>query len=102
MMARTWTGAVNQADATSTPSTFGKAASRSTARLRGTEVRGCRAVRRRSGPSSSRFRFGESEDAIRAFAGDDIEAAVLYPEDGRYPVGQSAVAHYQIVGEVSR
>jgi hypothetical protein len=23
-------------------------------------------------------------DAIRAFAGDDIEAAVLYPEDARY------------------
>ena len=26
----------------------------------------------------------ESEDAIRSFAGDDIEAAVLYPEDDGY------------------
>jgi heme-degrading monooxygenase HmoA len=29
----------------------------------------------------------ESEDAIRSFAGDDIEAAVLYPEDARYLIG---------------
>jgi heme-degrading monooxygenase HmoA len=43
----------------------------------------------------------ESEDAIRSFAGDDIEAAVLYPEDERYLIGgQSAVAHYEVVDEV--
>jgi heme-degrading monooxygenase HmoA len=43
----------------------------------------------------------ESEDAIRSFAGDDIEAAVLYPEDARYLIGgESAVAHYEVVGEV--
>ena len=29
----------------------------------------------------------ESVDAIRAFAGEDIEAAVLYPEDERYLIG---------------
>ena len=40
----------------------------------------------------------ESEDAIRAFAGDDIEAAVLYPEDERYLIGgESTVTHYQVV-----
>ena len=44
----------------------------------------------------------ESEDAIRAFAGDDIEAAVLYPEDERYLIGgESAVTHYEVVGEVT-
>jgi len=43
----------------------------------------------------------ESEDAIRAFAGDDIEAAVHYLEDDRYLIGgASAVAHYEVVGEV--
>jgi heme-degrading monooxygenase HmoA len=43
----------------------------------------------------------ESEDAIRAFAGDNIEAAVLYPEDERYLIGgESTVAHYEVVGEV--
>ena len=35
------------------------------------------------------------------FAGDDIEAAVLYPEDERYLIGGgSAVAHYEVVDEV--
>jgi heme-degrading monooxygenase HmoA len=43
----------------------------------------------------------ESEDAIRAFAGDDIEAAVLYPDDERYLIGESTVTHYAVVGEVS-
>jgi hypothetical protein len=44
----------------------------------------------------------ESVEAIRAFAGDDIEAVVLYPEDARYLVGgQSTVTHYQVVDQVS-
>jgi hypothetical protein len=43
----------------------------------------------------------DSRDAIRAFAGDDIEAAVLYPEDERYLVdGRSAVTHYEVVDRV--
>ena len=41
----------------------------------------------------------ESEDAIRAFAGDDIEAAVLYPEDERYLIGESTVTHHQVIDE---
>ena len=39
----------------------------------------------------------DSLDAIHAFAGDDIEAAVLYPEDARYLVSESTVTHYQVV-----
>jgi hypothetical protein len=31
---------------------------------------------------------------------DDIEAAVLYPEDERYLIGDSTVAHYDVVDEV--
>ena len=42
----------------------------------------------------------DSIDAIRAFAGHDIEAAVLYPENARHLVGESTVAHYQIVDQV--
>jgi heme-degrading monooxygenase HmoA len=42
----------------------------------------------------------ESEDAIRAFVGDDIEAAVLYPEDERYLIADSSVTHHQVVDEV--
>jgi heme-degrading monooxygenase HmoA len=42
----------------------------------------------------------ESVDAIRAFAGDDIEAAVLSPEDARYLIGESTVTHYQVADQV--
>jgi len=42
----------------------------------------------------------DSADAIRAFAGDDIEAAALYPEEARYLVGGSTVTHYQVVDQV--
>ena len=42
----------------------------------------------------------ESRDAIKAFAGEDIEAAVLYPEDEQYLLrGESSVTHYEIVDE---
>jgi hypothetical protein len=38
---------------------------------------------------------------IRAFAGDDIDAAVLYPEDERYLVGgKSTVTRYRVVDQV--
>jgi heme-degrading monooxygenase HmoA len=42
----------------------------------------------------------DSLDAIRAFAGDDIEAAVLYPEGARYLIGESTVTRYQVVDQV--
>jgi heme-degrading monooxygenase HmoA len=43
----------------------------------------------------------DSADAIRAFAGEDIEAAVLYPEDEAYLIGgESRIAHYDIVDEI--
>jgi heme-degrading monooxygenase HmoA len=43
----------------------------------------------------------ESEDAIRAFAGDDIEAPVLYPGDERYLIGgESTVVHHDVVDRV--
>jgi hypothetical protein len=44
----------------------------------------------------------DSVDAIKAFAGEDIEAAVLYPEDERYLIGgESSVAHYEVVDRVA-
>ena len=41
----------------------------------------------------------EYEDAIRAFAGDDIEAALLYPEDERFLIGESTVTPHEVVDE---
>jgi heme-degrading monooxygenase HmoA len=40
----------------------------------------------------------ESIDAVRAFAGDPVEQAVLYPEDDRYLVDhETTVDHYELI-----
>jgi heme-degrading monooxygenase HmoA len=40
----------------------------------------------------------ESEDAIRRFAGDDVERAVFYPEDDRFLIERGErVEHYEVV-----
>ena len=38
--------------------------------------------------------FWESEEAIRAFAGDDISVARFYPEDDRYLIDWGKVVHH--------
>ncbi|SRR6266702_4637876 len=43
----------------------------------------------------------ESYDAIRKFAGDDIETAVYYPEDRKYLLElEPQVVHYDIVADL--
>ena len=42
----------------------------------------------------------ESREAIVAFAGDDIEAAVLYPEDAEYLLGESTITHHDVADVV--
>jgi heme-degrading monooxygenase HmoA len=43
----------------------------------------------------------ESLDAVRGFAGDDLEKAVFYPEDERFLVDRElTVAHYELEGEL--
>jgi heme-degrading monooxygenase HmoA len=42
--------------------------------------------------------FWDSRDSIRAFAGEDIEKAVFYPEDDRFLVERDLmVRHYDVV-----
>jgi heme-degrading monooxygenase HmoA len=42
--------------------------------------------------------FWESKEAVRRFAGDDIEQAVFYPEDDRYLVDRGqTVRHFEVV-----
>jgi heme-degrading monooxygenase HmoA len=45
--------------------------------------------------------FWDSREAIQAFAGEDIEKAVLYPEDERYLIErEDTVKHYDVVQSV--
>jgi heme-degrading monooxygenase HmoA len=42
--------------------------------------------------------FWESLEAVRAFAGEEIEQAVFYPEDDRYLVERErTVSHYELI-----
>jgi heme-degrading monooxygenase HmoA len=44
------------------------------------------------------FTLWESLDAVRGFAGDDVERAVFYPEDDRFLVDrETAVAHFEVI-----
>jgi heme-degrading monooxygenase HmoA len=47
------------------------------------------------------FSLWDSVDAIRAFAGEDIETAVYYPDDDRYLVERDATAsHYEVADHI--
>ena|SRR5947209_20401058 len=47
------------------------------------------------------FSLWDSAESIRAFAGDDIDVAVYYPEDDRYLIDRDAkVSHYEIAASI--
>jgi heme-degrading monooxygenase HmoA len=63
--------------------------------------RGVRVLRRRADGEHTEFvtiTFWESFEAVRRFAGEEPERAVIYPEDERYLLDRElTVAHYEIV-----
>ena len=97
MIARTWHGVV--------PAAKGDAYA---AYLRKTGVAECRAtpgnrgvqVLRRTEGDETHFLFislWESMDAIRRFAGDDVERARYFPEDREYLLAlEPTVTHYEV------
>ena len=101
MIARTWRGAVRPEDADAYADYIretGFAEYRKTPGNRGAWML------RRDEDDRTEFitlSMWDSEEAIRAFAGEDIEAAVLYPEDERYLIDEeSSVTHHEVVDEV--
>jgi heme-degrading monooxygenase HmoA len=100
MIARTWKGTVRRADADEYAEYIRQTGFAEYSQTPGNK--GAWMLRRDEGERTELITLSlwESEDAIRAFAGDDIEAAVLYPEDERYLIGESTITHYAVVGEV--
>ena len=98
LVARLWHGA--------TPAAQGDAY---TAYLQQTGVKDCHAtpgnhgvqVLRRTVGDETHFlfiSFWESLDAIRAFAGDDVDQARYYPEDRKYLLAlEPTVSHYEVL-----
>jgi heme-degrading monooxygenase HmoA len=99
MIARMWRGLVRQDDAETYVDYIiktGMAEYRSTPGNQGAWM-----LRRDEGDRSEIITFSlwDSRDSIRAFAGDDIDQAVFYPEDDRFLLERDlTVRHYEVVG----
>jgi heme-degrading monooxygenase HmoA len=101
MIARIWQGAVRREDADAYADYIHQTGLAEYAETPGN--RGAWMLRRDEGERTQFITFSlwESLEAIRAFAGDDIETAVYYPEDERYLVERGpTVLHYEVAREV--
>jgi heme-degrading monooxygenase HmoA len=99
MIARIWRGVVRREDAVAYADYIG---STGMAEYRSTPGnQGAWMLRRDDGDRSEIITFSlwDSRDSIRAFAGDDIDQAVYYPEDDRFLIERDpSVRHYEVVG----
>ena len=98
MIARIWRGAVRRDDADAYAeyiANTGMAEYRSTPGNHGAWM-----LRRDAGDRAEIITFSlwDSRESIKAFAGDDIDQAVFYPDDDRYLVERDeTVRHYEVV-----
>lgn len=102
MIARIWRGTVRLGDAEVYAGYIRETGFAEYARTAGN--RGAWILRRDQGERTefTVLSLWDSVEAIRAFAGDDIDAAVLYPEDERYLVGgASTVTHHDVVDQIA-
>ena len=103
MIARTWTGTVRTTDADEYADYIRETGFAEYGKTPGN--RGAWLLRRDDDDGTTEFitlSLWDSVDAIRAFAGEDIEAAVLYPEDERYLVdGGTHIRHYEVADHIA-
>jgi heme-degrading monooxygenase HmoA len=98
MIARIWRGVVRREDAGEYAKYInrtGMAEYRSTPGNQGAWM-----LRRDDGDRSEIITFSlwDSRDSIQAFAGQDIDQAVFYPEDDRFLIERDlSVRHYEVV-----
>ena len=102
MIARTWRGTVRTADADHYAGYIRDTGFAEYGRTPGN--RGAWLLRR-DGDGTTEFvtlSLWQSLEAVRAFAGDDIEAAVLYPEDERHLIdGGADIRHFEVVEQIA-
>ncbi len=98
MIARSWRGAVRTADAEAYAAYIDETGMRHYASTPGN--RGAWMLTRELGELTGfvTFSLWESLEAIKAFAGEDHETAVFYPEDDRYLVERDRTCtHWEVV-----
>ena len=96
MIARIWRGVVRTDDADEYAQYIRDTGFAEYGRTDGN--RGAWMLRRDDGGETEFLTFSiwDSREAIKAFAGEDIEAAVLYPEDEKFLIGESTIVHYDV------
>ena len=97
MVARTWRGWTRRADAEAYVEYLRETGMKEYRETQGN--RGAWLLRRDEGERTEfvTFTLWDSLDAVRAFAGDDVERAVFYPEDERFLVERElTVAHFDV------
>jgi heme-degrading monooxygenase HmoA len=104
MIARIWSGTVHTTDADHYADYIRETGFDEYGRTPGN--RGAWLLRRDShGDGTTEFitlSLWDTVAAIRTFAGEDIEAAVLYPEDERYLVdGGTHIRHYEVADHIT-
>jgi heme-degrading monooxygenase HmoA len=102
MIARTWTGTVRTTDADEYADYIRETGFAEYGQTPGN--RGAWLLRRDHDGTTEFITLSlwDTVDAIRAFAGDDIEAAVLYPEDERYLIdGGTQIRHYEVADHIT-
>ena len=102
MIARIWRGAVAQADGDAYANYIDETGMAAYAETPGN--RGAWMLRReRDGKAEFlMFTLWDSMEAVKAFAGDEPDVAVFYPEDDRYLVERDEfVSHYEVDRYVS-
>lgn len=101
MIARIWSGAVRTSDADEYAGYIRETGFAEYGRTAGNH--GAWLLRRDDNGTTEFITLSlwDSIDAIHAFAGEDIESAVLYPEDERYLIGgESRTAHYDVADHI--
>ena len=101
MIARVWRGATRAADSEAYAA-YVEETGMSTARA--AEARGTLVLRRPDGDKAEfvTILLFDSLDAVRSFAGDEIERAVFFPEDDTYLVERDlGVHHYEVDAQIA-
>src|SRR3954453_12808314 len=101
MIARSWSGSVRTADADEYAVYIRETGFAEYGRTAGN--RGAWLLRRDENGITEFITLSlwDGIEAIRAFAGEDVDAAVLYPEDERYLIGESRIAHYDVADQIT-
>lgn len=101
MVARIWKGAVGRADGDSYADYMRRTGVREYAETPGNQ--GVWMLRRDAGERTEflMVTLWDSLEAVKAFAGEDYETAVFYPEDDRYLIARDELAtHYEVAEQV--